>query len=63
MLILGLVKGSGRLVHQCVNGVMGVFVEPYKGAKAKGAKGAAVGVGKGLVGLVAKPVAGVVELG
>ena len=43
-------------------GITGVVTEPYKGAKKKGAKGAAVGVGKGLIGLVAKPVAGTVGL-
>ena len=36
--------------------------EPYKGAKKKGAKGAAMGIGKGLVGLVAKPIGGAVGL-
>ena len=41
-------------------GVGGVFYQPYKGAKKNGAKGAAVGVGQGLIGLVAKPVAGTV---
>ena len=43
-------------------GIAGVVYEPYKGARQKGAKGAAVGVGKGLIGLVAKPVAGTVGL-
>ena len=43
-------------------GITGLVTEPYKGAKKKGAKGAAVGVGKGLIGLVAKPVAGTVGL-
>jgi len=62
-LIRGIFYGTGRLVHKCVDGVAGVFVEPYKGAKDGGAKGAAIGVGKGLVGLVAKPVSGVVEFG
>lgn len=53
----GLAFGKG-----IINGITGIVTEPYKGAKKKGAKGALVGVGKGLIGLVAKPVGGAVGL-
>lgn len=54
--------GGLALMKGIFNGVTGLVTEPYKGAKSKGAKGAAVGVGRGLMGLVAKPVAGTVGL-
>ena len=53
----GLAFGKG-----IVFGITGLVTEPYKGAKKQGAKGAAVGVGKGLFGLVAKPVVGTAGL-
>lgn len=40
----------------------GVVVDPLKGAKKGGAKGFARGLGTGLLGIVAKPVGGVVDL-
>ena len=43
-------------------GITGLVTEPYKGAKKTGAKGFASGIGKGLIGVVAKPVAGTVGL-
>ena len=45
-----------------ITGVTGVFVEPYKGAKQNGFSGGIRGVGKGLLGLVCKPVAGTLDL-
>ena len=53
----GLAFGKG-----IIYGITGIVTEPYKGAKKKGAKGALVGVGKGLIGLVAKPIGGTVGL-
>ena len=58
----GIGYGSLAFAKGIVFGITGLVTEPYKGAKAKGAKGAFVGVGKGLVGLVSKPVAGTVGL-
>ena len=43
-------------------GLTGIVYEPYKGARKKGLKGFGVGMGKGLVGIVAKPVGGTVGL-
>lgn len=42
------------------DGVSGVVTQPYKGVKKDGAKGLAKGMGKGLIGLVAKPASGLV---
>lgn len=61
-IISGVGYGGLALMKGIFNGVTGLVTEPYKGAKSKGAKGAAVGVGRGLMGLVAKPVAGTVGL-
>ena len=61
-IISGVGYGGYALVKGIATGIAGIVYEPYKGARKKGAKGAAVGVGKGLIGLVAKPVAGTVGL-
>lgn len=42
--------------------VTGVISEPVKGAKKGGFKGGAVGFGKGILGLVCKPVKGTIDL-
>ena len=61
-ILSGVGYGGYALVKGIFDGVTGLVTEPYKGAKKKGAKGAAVGVGRGLMGLVAKPVGGTVGL-
>ena len=61
-IVSGLGYGGYAFVKGIASGIGGLVYQPYKGAKEKGAKGAAVGVGKGLIGLVAKPVAGTVGL-
>ena len=43
-------------------GIAGLFIEPYRGAKKGGWKGGIKGFGKGLVGLVCKPVAGAIDM-
>ena len=43
-------------------GVIGVLAEPYKGAKKNGFKGGVKGIGKGIVGLITKPVGGTIML-
>jgi len=60
--VSGIGYGGLAFAKGIVFGITGLVTEPYKGAKSKGAKGAFVGVGKGLVGLVSKPVAGTVGL-
>lgn len=42
------------------DGVTGIVTEPVKGAMNEGFKGAAKGLASGLIGIVAKPVAGTV---
>lgn len=41
--------------------VAGVIAEPVKGAKQGGIKGGAIGLGKGVLGLVCKPVKGTID--
>lgn len=45
-----------------MSGVAGVFTKPVEGARSGGFQGFFGGVGKGMAGLVAKPVSGVVDL-
>jgi len=40
----------------------GVVIEPYRGAKKNGYKGGAIGVGKGIAGLVGRPIKGIADL-
>lgn len=40
-------------------GVTGIFTEPVKGGMDDGAKGVAKGIGRGLIGVVTKPIGGV----
>lgn len=61
-MVSGVGYGGLAFAKGIVFGITGLVTQPYKGAKKSGAKGAAVGVGKGLIGLVAKPVAGTVGL-
>ena len=61
-IVSGLGYGGYAFAKGIFMGVTGIVYEPYKGAKEKGAKGFSVGVGKGLVGLVAKPVAGTIGM-
>ena len=42
------------------SGVYGVLAEPYKGAKKNGLKGGMKGMGRGIVGLLTKPVGGTI---
>lgn len=39
-------------------GITGVVYEPYKGMKKNGVKGGAIGVFKGVAGLVGRPIKG-----
>ena len=44
-----------------MDGVSGVVLKPISGAKQKGVEGFFKGVGKGVVGLVTRPTAGVID--
>ena len=53
---------SGKaLASGIASGIGGLFYQPFKGAKEGGVGGFFGGLGKGLVGVVAKPVAGTLE--
>ena len=58
----GLAFGTKAMLESIVSAVTGVVMEPVKGAKKGGFKGGAVGLGKGILGLIFKPVAGTIEL-
>lgn len=49
-------------VKEIGKGIAGIFINPYKGAKTKGAKGFFVGVGTGLMGAVVSPFAGALTI-
>jgi len=55
----GVGSGSVKLVKGILDGVTGVVRAPIRGAEKKGMEGFAKGVGKGLLGLVVKPVIGI----
>eukprot|EP01113_Clastostelium_recurvatum_P001698 TRINITY_DN10696_c0_g1_i3.p1 TRINITY_DN10696_c0_g1~~TRINITY_DN10696_c0_g1_i3.p1 ORF type:complete len:430 (-),score=78.54 TRINITY_DN10696_c0_g1_i3:38-1327(-) len=57
----GLLRGLASVGHGVVDGVSGIVLEPVRAARAGGASGFARGVGKGLAGVVVKPMAGVVS--
>ena len=44
------------------SGVTGIVTKPIEGAKKDGAAGFFKGIGKGLIGVVARPVSGVIDL-
>jgi vacuolar protein sorting-associated protein 13A/C len=50
------------MINNVFSAVTGVITEPVKGAKSGGIKGGAVGFGKGMLGLVCKPVKGTIDL-
>ncbi|CAG9795097.1 unnamed protein product [Diatraea saccharalis] len=57
----GLARSGKGLVMGVVDGVTGVFTKPIEGAREEGVEGFFKGLGKGAVGLVARPTAGVVD--
>ncbi|XP_028027252.1 vacuolar protein sorting-associated protein 13 isoform X3 [Bombyx mandarina] len=57
----GLARSGKGLVMGVFDGVTGVFTKPIEGARDQGVEGFFKGLGKGAVGLVARPTAGVVD--
>lgn len=55
----GVESGFVKLVQGFMEGVMGVVKAPMRGAEKKGIEGFAKGVGKGLLGLLVKPIIGI----
>eukprot|EP00977_Amphora_coffeiformis_P011236 scaffold2704_cov159-Amphora_coffeaeformis.AAC.6 len=56
---VGLGSGAQKLVHGFLEGVTGVVKAPIRGAEKRGLEGFAKGVGKGLLGLLVKPLVGI----
>lgn len=57
----GLARSGKGLVMGVVDGISGVVLKPYSGAKQEGVEGFFKGFGKGVVGLVTRPTAGIVD--
>lgn len=57
----GIARSGKGLVMGVFDGVTGVFTKPVAGAKEQGVEGFFKGLGKGAVGLVARPAAGIVD--
>lgn len=57
----GLARGGKSLVMGVVGGVTGVVTKPISGARSEGFQGFFKGLGKGAVGLVARPATGIVD--
>ncbi|XP_078179744.1 uncharacterized protein LOC144573852 isoform X2 [Carex rostrata] len=55
-------EGGGALAKGFFRGVTGILTKPLEGAKATGVEGFVSGVGKGLIGVAAQPVSGVLDL-
>jgi hypothetical protein len=50
------------MIGSIISALAGLVVEPVRGAKQSGLKGVTVGIGKGILGLIFKPVAGTIDL-
>uniref|UniRef100_A0A3Q1GUY5 Vacuolar protein sorting 13 homolog A n=1 Tax=Acanthochromis polyacanthus TaxID=80966 RepID=A0A3Q1GUY5_9TELE len=58
----GLTRGGKGLVSGFLSGITGIVTKPIKGAQKEGASGFFKGVGKGLVGAVARPTGGIIDM-
>jgi Vacuolar-sorting-associated 13 protein C-terminal/Autophagy-related protein C terminal domain len=56
---LGIGSGAQKLARGFLDGVSGVVKAPLRGAEKRGLEGFAKGVGKGLLGLLVKPIIGI----
>lgn len=57
--ITGIGYGGYAIIKGTLQGVTGIFTEPVKGGMKDGFSGVAKGVGRGLIGVVAKPIGGI----
>ncbi|KAI8929325.1 hypothetical protein BC831DRAFT_410850 [Entophlyctis helioformis] len=60
--VYGMTSGAASLIRSFTSGVTGVVSQPIKGAQESGVGGFFMGLGKGIVGAVTKPMIGVVDL-
>ncbi|NXA51596.1 VP13A protein, partial [Nothocercus julius] len=58
----GITRGGKGLVSGFVSGITGIVTKPIRGAQREGAAGFFKGVGKGLVGAVARPTGGIIDM-
>ncbi|XP_029017431.1 vacuolar protein sorting-associated protein 13A isoform X2 [Betta splendens] len=58
----GLTRGGKGLVSGFLSGITGIVTKPIKGAQKEGAAGFFKGMGKGLVGAVARPTGGIIDM-
>ncbi|XP_076416840.1 intermembrane lipid transfer protein VPS13A isoform X2 [Peromyscus maniculatus bairdii] len=58
----GITRGGKGLVSGFVSGITGIVTKPIRGAQKEGAAGFFKGVGKGLVGAVARPTGGIIDM-
>eukprot|EP01155_Anaeramoeba_flamelloides_P026744 Anaeramoba_flamelloidesa81_46.p1 GENE.a81_46~~a81_46.p1 ORF type:complete len:775 (-),score=164.80 a81_46:343-2505(-) len=58
----GLVQGTSKFTKDVWLGISGIVTQPMKGYKKRGKSGIVSGFGKGVIGVVAKPIVGITEL-
>lgn len=58
----GMSMAAGHFGRGLYDGITGVFTKPYEGAKKDGLLGGIKGIGKGLVGLITKPIIGTFDM-
>ena len=58
----GIAQGVRQLGRGFLNGFTGIITSPFQGAQKEGALGLFKGIGKGVLGIVAKPAAGIVDM-
>eukprot|EP01083_Nonionella_stella_P301013 1030575_1 len=59
----GIFKGGKKLASSTWHGISGIWKDPIQGGHEDGVKGAIAGFGQGVMGLVCKPLVGVMDLG
>ena len=59
----GIFKGGKKLASSTWDGISGIWKDPIQGGHQDGVKGAITGFGQGVMGLVCKPLVGVMDLG
>uniref|UniRef100_A0A4W3I3M5 Vacuolar protein sorting 13 homolog A n=1 Tax=Callorhinchus milii TaxID=7868 RepID=A0A4W3I3M5_CALMI len=58
----GITRGGRGLVSGFVSGITGIVTKPIEGAQREGAVGFFKGMGKGLVGAIARPTGGIIDM-
>ena len=56
--VSGVGYGTKQVFSEVGKGISGVVMDPYRGAKSKGIKGGTIGIGKGIAGLLGRPIKG-----